>query len=525
MLLVMLCACSACEGADLMLLRAVLFALMADLGLSLNNLATMTLCQALTQALASPLWGALADRRVLRPKTLLVVGMISQGILTAVLAGVDTLVPMIILRSLNGVALAALRPISNAIVAETTSKSRRGKLYGWIQLSQNMGAVAGSLIGAPISSLTVTGVQGWRIAFVGVGCISICAGLLVAACLKEPAREHEHEHAAGSGRKRTAICEEFARVWSYLRVPTFCAIVMQGCFGCAPWNALGYQILFFQQTGLSDVEASVLQALSQCAGALGNLLGGLIGDSLSRRCRLHGRAFTAQLSVSAGLPMVWLTFMVLPPQTGIFMWYLTLVVIFGLTATWCSAGVNWPILSEIVAPQDRNAIYAFQTAVEGAFAAVFGNAAVGLLAENAFGYRFSNVREVRVDPQNVKALGMALMWSTVVPWTICLAFYTLLHWSYPRDIQRIMQQETEEEMAREEQLRQEQLAMPGFRLKGTKGLNPGFPRVATAAAEAAAAAPGADVAASVAGRFAAWRCDLSGSNEVGRSGSKEVSRA
>ena len=39
----------------------------------------MTLAQAVAQALLAPLWGVLADRKVLRRKTLLSLGALIQG--------------------------------------------------------------------------------------------------------------------------------------------------------------------------------------------------------------------------------------------------------------------------------------------------------------------------------------------------------------------------------------------------------------------------------------------------------------
>mmetsp|Transcript_47216 Transcript_47216/g.146077 ORF Transcript_47216/g.146077 Transcript_47216/m.146077 type:complete len:128 (-) Transcript_47216:91-474(-) len=79
---------------------------------------------------------------------------------------------------------------------------------------------------------------------------------------------------------------------------------------------------------------------------------------------------------------------------------------------------------------------AWQTALEGSCAAVLGNAMVGLLAENIFGYDLSNRdAESLSNPENQAALGKALALTVCFPWVICLAFYTMLHWSYPRDLQ------------------------------------------------------------------------------------------
>lgn len=77
---------------------------------------------------------------------------------------------------------------------------------------------------------------------------------------------------------------------------------------------MGYATLFYQVGGIEDAKAAVLAAAGQASGAFGGLLGGIIGDRLSRCCPLHGRPLTAQISVLAGIPVAYLTFMVDPPE-------------------------------------------------------------------------------------------------------------------------------------------------------------------------------------------------------------------
>ena len=78
-MILQLCCISAIEGMDAGLLPAVNYALQKDLGLRLTDLSVLTLAQAVAQALAAPIWGVLADRRVVRRKTLLCVGALFQA--------------------------------------------------------------------------------------------------------------------------------------------------------------------------------------------------------------------------------------------------------------------------------------------------------------------------------------------------------------------------------------------------------------------------------------------------------------
>merc|ERR1712232_68048 len=148
--------------------------------------------------------------------------------------------------------------------------------------------------------------------------------------------------------KRRAMMEELMRFLSYFSKPTFCVLVIQGMFGMVPWNALSYQTLFFQLGGLTSLQAGALPAMQQMAAALGSVFGGCIGDSLSARCPFHGRAFAAQISVAAGIPVAALIFLHVPSKDTAFLYYAALVIFLGLTATWTPASTNLPMLSVIV---------------------------------------------------------------------------------------------------------------------------------------------------------------------------------
>jgi len=172
------------------------------------------------------------------------------------------------------------------------------------------------------------------------------------------------------------------------------------------------------------------------------LLGGFVSDRLTVWSRFHGRPLTAQISVLAGIPVAWFIFMQEPPSWA-FVYYSLLMVTLGLTATWCGIGVNLPILSEVVKPGNRATIMAWEGALEGSCSAIFGNAMVGFLAQNVFGYDLAGAKEEGVadDPENVHALGSALMLVSFCPWILCFAFYSLLHWAYPRDIRRLEEED------------------------------------------------------------------------------------
>merc|ERR1719343_1167861 len=66
---------------------------------------------------------------------------------------------------------------------------------------------------------------------------------------------------------------------------------------------------------------------------------------------------------------------------------------------------------------------------------------VTLLAEGVFGYTFGSHKGDDRDIPSAKALGNAMAATICIPWCFCFLAYTLLHWTYPRDVRRLEAQE------------------------------------------------------------------------------------
>ena len=92
------------------------------------------------------------------------------------------------------------------------------------------------------------------------------------------------------------------------------AQALQGVMGSIPWNALLFFTLYLQLIGMSDFNASMLVSLFFGAVALGNLLGGWVGDKAASRFPNAGRIAVTQFSVFIGIPLSWLLVKVLSCQ-------------------------------------------------------------------------------------------------------------------------------------------------------------------------------------------------------------------
>jgi len=420
------------EGADMQLLPTSFRALEADLGLSPTTLAASALMQSLTCASFSVFWGVLLDNGILSARSVLFGGCTRWGVVTLLLATINDTSWIMVLRCFNGIALATLSPTTQTLIAELTPQQERGRAYSWSGFSMAMGCMTTAMVTTCISQIRLFGFQGWRVAFAGVGVLSIVLGYFVQRFVKRP-NSLDHSSSSSSG---MSFASELRTVLSFFEVWTFSVIVVQGTFACIPWTAMSFGTMFLQYCGVPDLTAGCISGLMLFTASFGALLGGYIGDALTKLSRFHGRPFTAQISVAISVPTSLLYYHYVPHSPeGIPYWFV-LVMVFGLCSPWCDHGVNRPMLSEVVAPQHRARILGVLCATAGTFGSL-GGPLVALVSEAFFGYKTQHVpinqMPEDIRKMNANALGNGLTLVMCVPWTICGIFYTALHWTYEAD--------------------------------------------------------------------------------------------
>ena len=89
------------KGVDSQLHNTCLFALQGDIDLAM-----------IFANLAVPFWGILADRQVLRRRSILAFGCIGVGSAMTVMSLVSSMLPLVFLRAMCGFLLASLKPVS-----------------------------------------------------------------------------------------------------------------------------------------------------------------------------------------------------------------------------------------------------------------------------------------------------------------------------------------------------------------------------------------------------------------------------
>jgi predicted MFS family arabinose efflux permease len=427
----LLCAVAALEGSDNLLMPATMFALQDKAGIKFTDLVYLGGIQAVCTNIAAPLWGMLADRGTLSRRNILIVGSLGQGLVTVLLAFVTDLTPMVFLRGMNGVMLASLRPISNGVVADTTSDGLRGKIFGQVQAALILGMLFTSVVATPIARQDIYGIQGWRVAFVIVGSLSLVVCVLLKLFFVDPVVQADRKASKGF----QAVVDEIKNLCGFFKIPTFSVMIMQGIFGTIPWAVLGYMTLYFQLAGLPDWQATILQTEQLIVGIAGNMLGGYVADALARRLGYHGRPLNAQLTVSMGLPLIAVMFWGIPAGEGDFAVYFVLLFLWALSGCWAQSGTNFPILCDLVPQEARCRILAWECCLENTIANALAPPIVAHVATE-LGYTFGKEAEKGEELKSAQALGASMVIINTDPGLICLAAYSLLHLTYPRDMSR-----------------------------------------------------------------------------------------
>merc|ERR1711915_807100 len=116
------------------------------IGWSLGVNTGLWIAQGVCQNAGAVVWGLMADRGWMKRRMILCFAAGMQALCTLSLAFISTVPPMWPIRMANGFFLAALRPISNGIVADLAATKEQGYYFGLMQGGVNIGTAATMVI-------------------------------------------------------------------------------------------------------------------------------------------------------------------------------------------------------------------------------------------------------------------------------------------------------------------------------------------------------------------------------------------
>jgi MFS family permease len=438
------------DYADAQALPVLFPTLEAVEGYTLTQLGWISSVRAFLQALTTPIWGYLSDRYSRRG--VLTFACAFWGLFTLLCAFAWDFTSLLVFRAIVGIGLAAIVPTTFSLIADYVPPERRGVSYGLLGLTGILGVIVGSIVVAVIAPSenlgTFLGLEMWRWVFIFFGVVSFIITALVYIYVKEPRRGMSNAELSGvSGEYDEQFRirrEDFGRI---LRNRTFMIIVIQGTVGTVPWAAILFIIDWFgpNNVGFSDLEAAGLFAIIAFAAAMGNLIGGMIGDKAAKWNYDKGRLLIAQFSVFAGIPLLILILWILPrePTGKGFALFAIFGVIAGLLITWPQHGTNNPIFAELFEPEVRASAFSVDRVFEGGVGAL-GFVIVGWLAEQRGYVNLKDFTEgsAAYEAQriaNTDYLAEAMLSIMIGCWLLSIILYAFVYFTYPEDRDRTKQ--------------------------------------------------------------------------------------
>jgi len=413
------------DSVDYRLLSSSMRALEQDLGLSPSELSQITLAQGIAMAVGSPVWGHLSDR--CNRGKVLAVGCAWWGITTAMLGKASSLRMLILARFLNGIAFASIAPIAQSWIADMTKPEIRGTCFGIVFAVGAMGGMVADIVLPGISTSIILGIEGWRVAAYAIAIASLLYIIVVLGVLRDPRvlpSKLEDEQTSFQGFLTVVRC----RTWQLI-----CA---QGVFGAVPYSVFSFVTMYFQYLGFPSDQAGFIVSLQTLGYLIGTLVAGFSGDYAVRVSRDHGRIFLAQVAGILRVPLVVMIFLVFPHAGAGIAPYGCAIACLGFLMAVPSGACSRPILTEVVRPELRGSIIAYQAVLEKSVGA-FGAMAAASLAQSMFHYK-TTTQSVADMPDTVRegnanALGKAILFNSSVPWLICAILYGLVYFSYKHD--------------------------------------------------------------------------------------------
>ncbi|KAL1530602.1 hypothetical protein AB1Y20_001502 [Prymnesium parvum] len=396
-----------------------------------NALSTLSLCQAISLALCSPIWGYLAD---LYPRTrLLAIGCSAWAFFMICASCAPHFWTVVLFQGLAGCMLGSVRPNVLGMVADTVPMETQGSSYGILLGSGALGGLGGVVYANSVSEKLLFGsVNGWRVVFFTLALAAVALAVATLLFARDPRGDSRSERAAGS------FSNFLSELWLLLQIKTFVLITICSALCYTPFKVGTFWVLCLRYSGFSQTSASGVFAVGLVATIAGNVFGGKAGDLMAAKHPDMGRIWLAQLSTTCSIACA-LVCLLAVPTTPEYSWcFAVIFAIFGFFGQGYSAGANNPMLAAVSPPELRSTIMAWAYGLEIAGAAILGPPFVGLIAQEGFGYIPSQETDISNVPdeqrsKNAIALRNALLIMTVVPFAIATMLYSLIGKIYPRD--------------------------------------------------------------------------------------------
>ena len=186
----------------------------------------------------------------------------------------DTYLEFFILRSLTGIGIGGIIPLTYSIIGDYYSANERIKIVTLIGFASGLGIAIGQLTAGMIGDI-----YGWRLPFMIFAIPNIVLGIIFYFTVSEPSRGN-----MDASTKQFKI-SNFLDFISIFKIKTNILVFLQGIFGTIPWGVFSVFIIdyFVIDKGYSKPIATLVITLVGGMALLSSLLGGYLGNHLYKK--------------------------------------------------------------------------------------------------------------------------------------------------------------------------------------------------------------------------------------------------
>jgi MFS family permease len=286
-------------------------------------------------------------------------------------------------------------------------------MFGFLNVASFFGVALGFIIATQVPTVVQTPVfifSNWQISFLILGILMVKTSFLI-ACVKYRV---DYQNLP----EQQPFSQQIKNVGSS---STWRLIVLQGCFGMLPWDAISFMVLWLTLIGFSHQTAGLIMLTAACGAACGAVFGGWVGDKWSRTSPDSGRLSIAQISLFLSLPASALFFEAVPRRTSSEAIYFGAIFVLAFVCNWVGPACNEVIISEVVPRGSTSVAYALDRLFEGFFGSL-GTLVVGIVADSQ-GYAYPTRVDVSRVPlavrsKNAAILGDAMLATCLTCWSI-----------------------------------------------------------------------------------------------------------
>ena len=226
--------------------------------------------QAITMAIASPIWGALADR--FGRKLMVQRALFGGSVLLLAMAFATSAEMLVGLRALQGLVTGTVAA-ANALVAGTAPRERAGYAMGLLQTGTWTGVALGPLIGGLLADA-----YGYNVAFYFTSALLFTGGLLVLFLVRDvpPVLAGNRRVALRDGWRHVLASEGVRLVFAFRFLAWLGRVIL------VPYLPLFIAVLMVNAGAVNTLTGLVI-ALSSGAGTVAALVLGRLGDRVGHR--------------------------------------------------------------------------------------------------------------------------------------------------------------------------------------------------------------------------------------------------